>query len=114
MNINDYKFKINDEVITVDGRKGKIIGICGCNNCKSRGFQEPIWALNGSERSDYITIYDVVGGLGDFYKIGEYRFNNFHKESVLDSIQYHNEALDRLKNQLRLIENMENDFENKE
>ena len=34
-------FNIGDEVITYDGRKGKIVDICHCEGCKRRGFYEP-------------------------------------------------------------------------
>ena len=44
MNIKDYKFNVGDEVITTDGQHGKIVEICNCESCRSRGFLEPFLA----------------------------------------------------------------------
>lgn len=106
MNISDYVFNIGDEVITIDGIKGKIVEICDCDWCKERGFLEPIW--DGEYCSDeYITIHQAERGFTNYYKIGNYKFNKLQKDLVESNIAYHEGELVRLRKQLAVIEELE-------
>lgn len=109
MKISDYKFEIGDEVITVEGVKGKIVDICHCSACESRGFPEPVWVKDDdkSETRYYIAITNARIGFLDFYKIGKYRFNDFEKGEVLREMAYHEDMLKKLRQQLRVIEAVE-------
>ena len=82
----EYDFKVNDEVITSDGRLGIINSICECENCKKRGFYEPQVKLIEGVDDIYITDTDKKNGFSNFYKIGKYKFGNVDKESILDDI----------------------------
>ena len=108
MNIQDYKFEIGDEVITTEGESGKIIRICNCDECAKRGFYEPIWIKDGNEYEDYISIDTAKADFAGFYRIGKYQLNDFDKGEVLQNMGYHEKELQRLRKQLRLIEEIEN------
>lgn len=107
MNIKDYKFKVGDEVITTSGTKGVITLVCDCDKCKRRGFYEPIWMECGAEYDSYISIFDAERGFPGFYRIGDYRFNDFDKDTLWQNIDYHNEALKKIRGRLRVIEEIE-------
>lgn len=107
MNIEDYKFNIGDDVITTEGIRGTIVDICDCQNCFDRGFFEPIWTVNNSDKSDYITFSQAVNGFLDFYKIGNYRFNDFDKASIYRDLAYYETEIKKLRNQLRVIDEVE-------
>lgn len=110
MNIQDYEFNIGDEVITSEGEKGAITRICTCSSCERRGFYEPFWADENDCWEHCISIYDAESGFSNFYKIGKYKFNNiFDKAEVLRTIECHEEELKKLRNQLKVIEELEND-----
>ena len=98
--IRGYKFKIGDEVITTEGKVGKIISICDCDKCKARGFYEPFWVAEDSEWSRCISKFTAEDGFYGFYKIGKYRFNDFDKNSVLSAID---DCENRLKQLINLI-----------
>lgn len=108
-----YKFKIGDEVITAQGEIGTIASICNCDRCAERGFYEPIWTRNDNGEHNYITVSDVDEGFYDFYKIGNYEFGYIDKESVLESIDYHEQNLKDYKERLHVLERLE-DFEETE
>ena len=103
MNIKDYKFNVGDDVITIDGIKGKIVDICTCEQCEERGFHEPIWTSE-DHGEDYITICDAQNGFNKYYQIGKYHFNDFDKDEVLWEIDYCNRKLKILEKQLKVIE----------
>ena len=107
MNVKNYHFEIGDEVITTRGEIGKIIDICKCEECTKRGFFEPIWVKDGNEYQKYIDIYDAKDNFSRFYKIGKYRFNDFDKAEVLESIDICESELKQLRKQLKLIEELE-------
>lgn len=107
MNIKDYEFHVGDEVITTEGIIGKITSICACDRCKDRGFYEPFWSVDGSDYEHCIDIYEAESGFGMFYKIGKYRFNDLNKDEVLREISYYEDGLKQLRNQLRIIEELE-------
>lgn len=109
MNIKDYKFEVGDKVITTEGETGKITHICTCDNCNSRGFHELFW-VNDYNTEDCITKYQAETGFNGFYQIGSYRFNDFDKDEVLRDMAYHEEELKRLKKQLKLIEELDNNM----
>ena len=52
-----YTFHVGDEVITDDGRVGKITSICTCDRCKTRGFYEPTVDFHDGYHN-YITHWD--------------------------------------------------------
>ena len=103
MNISDYKFNVGDEVITTEGERGKITYICECNRCKSRGFCELIWVKDGDTEEHYITNYQAETGFMRFYRIGSYRFNEFHEELLLKEIQDYEEEISWRRKQLAVI-----------
>ena len=99
MNIKDYDFKIGDKVITTEGEVGIIVDICNCDRCVRRGFFEPIWVKDGDKYQNYITKFDAELGFNGFYKIGEYRFNEFDKGEVLQNMAYCEKELKKLNRQ---------------
>lgn len=107
INIRDYKFKIGDEVVTTEGVKGRISSICTCVKCRTRGFFEPTW-IDDYGDCNYITVYQAKCGFKGFYKIGDYRFHDFDKASVYSDLSYCEKELRRLKQQLSLMEKLEN------
>lgn len=100
---DNYKFNVGDEVITTDGIKGKIVRICNCIECHKRGFYEPIWVNDETGEEDYISDTDAVLGFRNYYKIGKYRFSNFDRQSVLDSIEQHKKEIEKLERQLKVM-----------
>ena len=107
MNIRDYNFKIGDKVITVEGQIGEIVNICDCEECRRRGFCEPMWKRPDDYYVNYITIYQAESGFPGFYQIGRYHFNDFDKDEVLRQITCYEEKLIKLKKQLSFIEELE-------
>lgn len=107
MNIKDYEFNIGDKVITTEGEVGSIVDVCKCDKCAKRGFFEPIWVKDGDKYQSYITNFDAKNGFNSFYRIGKYRFNDFDKGEILRSMAYCHDELNRLRNQLKLIEEIE-------
>ena len=107
MDIKDYKFEIGDEVITTKGKRGRIIDFCNCDSCKRRGFLEPIWIREDDNVKDYITVHQVEFGFGGFHRIGKYRFNDFDKDKILESMNWCRKELKQLKKQLDLMEAIE-------
>lgn len=104
MNIKDYKFKVGDEVVTTLGELGKIICICDCVRCKERGFNELVWFKYGTKEHNFITIYDAENGFPGFYKIGDYRFNDFEEDLITETIGNHEKEIYILNEQLTTIE----------
>lgn len=104
--MNDYKFNIGDEVITIDGIKGTITDICECERCQARGFCEPVWVDEENEET-FITDVDAKQGFTDYYKIGNYYFNALRKDLVEKDISRLEELLATRKKQLQLIEKLE-------
>lgn len=103
MNINDYRFKIGDEVITADGVRGKITDICECKWCKQRGFYEPEWKEDGTGEVRHISHHHAEKGFPLYYKIGEQYFGEFDMSGVTAEIAYHEEHLARYKKALSVI-----------
>lgn len=83
MNIEDYEFHTDDEVITTDGKKGRIVGICCCSRCQERGFHEPFWICEDTGETYYIDNFVAQEGFDGYYKIGKYIFNDLDKAKVL-------------------------------
>lgn len=106
MNISDYVFNVGDEVITVDGERGRITTICDCRLCKERGFFEPCWKDEDGDPRD-ITVYEAEAGFPSYYKIGDYQFNPFNKNGVKRQIAEIQEYLDVLRNRLAFMEELE-------
>ena len=100
MNISDYKFNIGDEVITSEGERGKITYICECNKCKERAFCEPIWVKDGESEEEYITNYMAQTGFKGFYRIGQYRFDDFCEDILRRKIQDYEDEILRCRKQL--------------
>ena len=109
MNIKDYKFNVGDNVITIEGRKGKIVDVCTCSACAERGFYEPTWIAEDDNAKNYITIGTALCGFNEYYQIGEYRFHDFDKSEILENISQYERSLKKLKNRLKVIEDLEND-----
>lgn len=107
MNIKDYKFKVGDDVITTDGKRGKIVDVCTCSACAERGFYEPTWIAEDDNAKEYITIGTALCGFNEYYQIGEYRFNDFDKDEVLYNMALYERELKKLKKQLKVIEELE-------
>lgn len=103
---SDYTFKVGDEVITTDGRRGVISNVCHCLNCYGRGFYEPTW-IDDSGDYNYITLFDKECGFKGYYKIGEHKFHDFDKSEVLIQMSRHEKELKKLRGQLKLIEETE-------
>lgn len=106
MDISEYKFKVGDEVITVDGERGEIVSICDCEECEKRGFHEPVWRDWYDDDTSYITDIVAKGGFRRFYKIGVYRFNEFNRSWVEDRILTLEDKLAKLRGQLRTIDEL--------
>ncbi len=111
--MKDYDFNIGDKVISVEGHVGKIVDICTCEECKKRGFYEPVWVIDCENNSQdyyerYIDIYQAQAGFFGFYQIGKYYFNEFDKDEVLRQIKYHQRMLMELNEQLKVIEEESN------
>ena len=106
MDIKDYKFHIGDEVITAEGIKGRITDICTYINCEEREFYELEWEEEDNRNvwPHYITNFDAEYGFNEYYKIGDYRFNDFDKKNVLNEISRYEEQIQKLEVQLRLME----------
>ena len=81
-----YTFHVGDEVITDDGRVGKITSICTCDRCKTRGFYEPTVDFHDGYHN-YITHWDYENDFYGYYKIGDYVFGNLDLESVENTIK---------------------------
>lgn len=77
-----YRFKVGDKVITDNGRVGTITDICTCESCKKRGFYEPRVELEIGLWDIYITDTDKNNGFKSFYKIGDKIFGNIDEECV--------------------------------
>lgn len=107
MDIKDYKFNIGDEVITTDGRHGKIVDICNCESCKSRGFLEPFWQPFDGGTEICISHGDASADFDGYYRIGKYRFNNFDKTEVQQRISDLEYELCKLNAQMMFIEQQE-------
>lgn len=107
MDIKDYKFDVGDEVITVDGRHGKIVDICDCEMCRSRGFLEPFWQPFDGGTEVCISVDIASADFDGYYRIGKYRFNDFDKSSVLQHISDRESELCKLNAQLTFIEQQE-------
>ena len=106
MDIKDYKFNVGDEVITIYGEKGKIVDICECELCRSRGFCEPKWVEDNDDEQweHYISNFEAENGFDGYFKIGKYRFNSFNKDHVLNQIAYHEDETKKYKESLKVIE----------
>jgi hypothetical protein len=76
-----YTFKAGDEVVTSDGRTGKIRDICTCDKCKERGFYEANIDYD-DETTDWLMIPDKKNGFKSYYSIGDRVFGNLDEESV--------------------------------
>lgn len=109
MNIKDYDFNVGDEVITIEGARGKITAVCDCSSCQERGFYEPFWKDENDRWERCISIWDAKCGFNAYYKIGKYRFNDFDKSEVLRDMASCESELRRLKKQLKTIEELESE-----
>lgn len=107
MDIKDYEFHIGDEVITTEGKTGKIVRVCDCDMCADRGFYEPFWKDENDKHERCISIYDAKCGFDAYYKIGNYHFNDFDKGEVLREMASLEDELKRLIKQLKVIEKYE-------
>ena len=107
MDIKDYKFNVGDEVITTDGRYGKIVEICDCERCRARGFLEPFWQPSEGGTEECISIDIAKADFDGYYRIGKYKFNDFDKTGVQQRINDTESELCKLNAQLMFIEQQE-------
>ena len=102
-------FNIGDEVITYDGRKGKIVDICHCEGCERRGFYEPKVLYDEYDEAEYITDVDRDYNFDGFYKIGNTIFGNADISKIDSEISEHNRLVALWKNRRKnLLEAMNN------
>ena len=102
-------FNIGDEVITSDGRKGKIVDICHCEECERRGFYEPKVLYDEYDEVEYITNYDKERNFRDFYKIGNTIFGNADMSKIdYDISEYNRLVAVWTKRRKNLLEAMNN------
>lgn len=101
--MNDYKFNVGDEVVCSDGDRGKITYICECNRCKERRFCEPVWVSEIDNEEHYITNFAAENGFKGYYRIGQYRFDEFWACTLEKTIQEHEEELARLRKKLAVM-----------
>lgn len=92
-------FKVGDEVITSTGQIGEIISICDCDNCKERGFYEPVIKTEDGEKI-YLTDNDKRENFRSFYKIGDQVFGNIDKDVLLDEIKSTQQQLTELRDKM--------------
>ena len=97
------RFKVGDEVITSTGKVGKIIDICTCNQCKERGFYEPVVEVEIGNGSIWITDNDKRVGFKSFYKIGDQVFGNLDEDGVLQNISTTKREIRELQEELYSI-----------
>lgn len=100
-------FKIGDEVITNEGRVGKIIDICTCDECKQRGFYEPEVEFDDGD-TDYITISAKRNGFKYFYKIGDQIFGNLDDSYLVDRLTVLRDEIKKLETQLNVVNKLRN------
>lgn len=105
--MKNHNFKIGDKVVTVYGETGVIVGICDCEKCKERGYYEPSWKSDEDGSIEYISIYEAECGYYDYHTIGEYRFNKLNKDWIIRHITKHEMEVQKLKNRLRVIKELE-------
>lgn len=106
MNILDYVFNVGDEVITVEGERGYVTYVCHCERCAERGFFEPSWEDELGEMH-YISNYEAETGFGNYYKVGNYRFNSFRKDILREKLRSYNAVIKQLEKQLQLTNELE-------
>lgn len=77
--------------------------------CQERGFYEPFWNTGDDRFDEDISIFEAQHGFRKYYKIGKYRFNDFDKAEVLQDMARYERELKKLRKQLKLIEELENE-----
>lgn len=70
----DIQFHEGDYVENNDGKIGYISSICHCDECKKRGFFEPIITYSDGT-TDYISNYSVKTVSYDYKQIGTQKFS---------------------------------------
>ncbi len=98
-------FKVGDEVITDDGRVGKIINICTCEHCEERGFYEPEVEFDDGD-TEYIEISDKKNGFNSFYKIGDRVFGNLDDSYLVARTTSLRDELHMLDKQLDIVKRL--------
>ena len=73
-NITDIQFHEGDYVENNEGKIGYISSICHCDECKKRGFFEPIITYTDGT-TDYISNYSVKTVSSDYKQIGIQKFS---------------------------------------
>lgn len=97
-------FKVGDQVITSTGKVGKITDICTCDQCKDRGFYEPVVEVEIGTGSIWITNNDKRVNFRSFYKIGDHIFGNIDEDCVLDDIKRKKEEIYNMNRSLIALE----------
>lgn len=86
----DYGFQEGEEVIDIYGRKGEIVSVCKCCECKARGFYEPIVKWEHEEDKEWITNCQEAQGFPYLHSIGKRVFNPYDREETekrIDELQ---------------------------
>ena len=73
-NTTDIQFHEGDYVENSNGKIGYISSICHCDECKKRGFFEPIITYSDGT-TDYISNYSVKTVSSDYKQIGIQKFS---------------------------------------
>lgn len=73
-NITDIQFHEGDYVENNEGKIGYISSICYCDECKKRGFFEPIITYSDGT-TDYISNYSVKTVSSNYKQIGTQKFS---------------------------------------
>lgn len=76
----DYGFQIGEEVIDTYGRKGKIVRVCKCEECKKRGFYEPSIQWDNSDNPWDVYIPSNISelhGFPELHSIGDRIFSEY-------------------------------------
>ena len=73
-NTTDIQFHEGDYVENSNGKIGYISSICHCDECKKRGFFEPIITYSDGT-TDYISNYSVKTVSSDYKQIGTQKFS---------------------------------------
>lgn len=73
-NTTDIQFHEGDFVENKNGKIGYISSICHCDECKKRGFFEPIITYSDGT-TDYISNYSVKSVSSDYKQIGTQKFS---------------------------------------
>ena len=110
-----YDFQVGDQVITSLGEVGTIANICKCEQCRERGFYEPVVDIPGKDAM-FITNADKMSGFKNYYRIGKYKFGNTDRETLRSQIISSTKTCEEMSSnivryteQLRILDQLEDE-----